>query len=237
MSNIALVLKTAEGNTIARYDLNTARVAQIDAVNGAYYQFTDAATGTGPVRIDTARSGDDLLISFDNSNGTDLIIKDYFARGEGALVGMQNNGELYRYPVIVTPEHVLAEHIETAPAYASGAEGAVAAGSSGGSSTLGVLGTIGAVGLVAGGIAIAAHNHDKHHKNDHHDNPPNPQPPTPQNPSNPGNTPTPPNQNPGNNTNPLFPPGPNNPNNPNPNNPNPQPNPTIQSWVECWYTT
>jgi len=77
----------------------------------------------------SARSGDDLLISFDNSNGTDLIIKDYFARGEGALVGMQNNGELYRYPVIVTPEHVLAEHIETAPAYASGAEGAGAAGS------------------------------------------------------------------------------------------------------------
>ena len=115
MSNIALVLKTAEGNTIARYDLNTARVEQIDAINGAYYQFTDTATGTGPVRIDTARSGDDLLISFDNSNGTDLIIKDYFARGEGALVGMQSNGELYRYPVIVTPEHVLAEHIETAP--------------------------------------------------------------------------------------------------------------------------
>ena len=88
MSNIALTLKTADGNTIAQYNLNTASVAQIDAVNGAYYQFTDATTGTGPVRIDTARSGDDLLISFDNSNGTDLIIKDYFARGEGALVGM-----------------------------------------------------------------------------------------------------------------------------------------------------
>ena len=61
MSNIALVLKPAEGNTIARYDLNTARVEQIDAVNGAYYQFTDAATGTGPVRIDTARSGDGMV--------------------------------------------------------------------------------------------------------------------------------------------------------------------------------
>ena len=63
MSNIALVLKTAGGHTIAHYDLNTARVEQIDAINGAYYQFTDTATGTGPVRIDTARSGDDLLIS------------------------------------------------------------------------------------------------------------------------------------------------------------------------------
>ena len=64
MARITLSLKNPAGDkTIAQYNLNTASVAQIDAVNGAYYQFTDAATGTGPVRIDPARSGDDLLIS------------------------------------------------------------------------------------------------------------------------------------------------------------------------------
>jgi len=86
MAQITLQLKDANGNTIASHNLSTANVQQIDAINGAYYQFTDSATGTGPVRIDTTRSGDDLLVSFDNSNGTDLIIKDYFARGEGALI-------------------------------------------------------------------------------------------------------------------------------------------------------
>jgi len=35
MSNIALTLKTDGGKTIAQYNLNTARVAQIDAANGA----------------------------------------------------------------------------------------------------------------------------------------------------------------------------------------------------------
>ena len=209
MASIALTLKNADEQTIAQYGLESGRFEQIEAINGAYYQFTDTATGTGPVRIDTARSGDDLLLSFNGSGSTDLVIKDYFALGEGALIGFQANGEIYHYPVITAPEHLLAETL---------------AAPSAGVATPAALGAVAAVAVVAGGIAIATHNHDKH--DNHRDNAL--QPHSPDTPDNTGNPPSPPNQNPGNNTNPLLPPGPNqpNPNNPNPNNPNPNnPNP------------
>ena len=49
---ITLALKDNAGNVIGQYNINNDNSAvHIPAVNGVYYQFTDLATGIGPVRI------------------------------------------------------------------------------------------------------------------------------------------------------------------------------------------
>jgi len=113
MAQYNLTLKDAAGNAIGQYNIETAGAAQhIQAVNGAYYQITDLATGIGPDSIITDRVGDDLLISFDRDQSADLVIENYFSQGQpGALVGLQENGGLFNYPVATMPEHVLAEQI------------------------------------------------------------------------------------------------------------------------------
>ena len=56
---IALEIHDTAGNTIAQYHLESAGGAQhIDAVSGAYYQFTDLTTGLGPEGLSTARAGE-----------------------------------------------------------------------------------------------------------------------------------------------------------------------------------
>jgi len=137
---ILLTLNDTAGNALGQYNINTAGSAlHIQAVDGAYYQFTDPMTGIGPEGIITEREGDNLLVSFDE--GTDLVIENYFAQNEpGALVGMQADGGLFSYPVATAPEHVLAEEI--AASQALGSEQPVWA----------PLGVLGAVGLVAAGI-------------------------------------------------------------------------------------
>jgi len=58
--SIALEIHDTAGNTIAQYHLESAGGAQhIDAVSGAYYQFTDLTTGLGPEGLSTARAGED----------------------------------------------------------------------------------------------------------------------------------------------------------------------------------
>ena len=109
---ILLTLNDTAGNALGQYSINTAGSAlHIQAVDGVYYQFTDTATGIGPEGLITERQGDNLLVSFDE--GTDLIIENYFApgQGQGALVGTQADGGLFSYPVAAAPEHVLAEEI------------------------------------------------------------------------------------------------------------------------------
>ena len=140
---ILLTLNDTAGNALGQYNINTAGSAlHIQAVDGAYYQFTDPMTGIGPEGIITEREGDNLLVSFDE--GTDLVIENYFAQNEpGALVGMQADGGLFSYPVATAPEHVLAE--ELAASQTLGSEQPVWA----------PLGVLGAVGLVAAGIGLA----------------------------------------------------------------------------------
>ena len=170
MAHITLALKTPTGDTLATHALDTTGAPQhIAAMNGAYYQFTDAASGLAPEGLFTKRQGDDLYITFDD--GTDLIIDHYFSQGQGALVGQQANGGLRNYPVAALGEHELAAEVAAAPA-ASAPDTAGKAG----------LAVLGGLALIGGGIAIAARDHDK----DHHDDNVAPQPqPEPQPGSNP----------------------------------------------------
>ena len=76
MARITLTLKNPAGDTLATHALDTSGAPQhIEAMHGAYYQFTDAASGNGPEQLITERKGDDLYIAFDD--GTDLIIDHY----------------------------------------------------------------------------------------------------------------------------------------------------------------
>ena len=213
MAQYNLTLKDAAGNAIGQYNIETAGAAQhIQATNGVYYQITDLATGIGPDSIITDRVGDDLLISFDRDQSADLVIENYYSQGgQGALVGLQENGGLFSYPVASVPEHVLAEEIAaTATLEADTA------------STITPLAVLGGVALVAGGIALA--NHDSG-KGSHtpESAPPVPEPPpfkpTPE-PEPKPNTPINPSPEPLPNPNPGAP-GPN----PSPSNPNPAPSP------------
>ena len=221
---ILLTLNDTAGNALGQYNINTAGSAlHIQAVDGAYYQFTDPMTGIGPEGIITEREGDNLLVSFDE--GTDLVIENYFAQNEpGALVGMQADGGLFSYPVATAPEHVLAE--ELAASQTLGSEQPVWA----------PLGVLGAVGLVAAGIGLAKDDSGKGWDSGNNggsgsgNNPspntpaPNPSPNNPSNPSNPGG-PNIPSPNPGNPGNPSTPtPTPN----PSPYPPAPSPNPVPQ---------
>ena len=67
----------------------------VEAVGGAYYQFSDEATGFAPPRLQTVREGDALRVSFDD--GPALVIGHYFSRGAGALIGLQEGGGMRRY--------------------------------------------------------------------------------------------------------------------------------------------
>ena len=228
MAHITLTLKNPAGDTFATHALDTSGAPQhVEAMHGAYYQFTDVASWIGPEQLVTERKGDDLYIAFDD--GTDLIIDHYFSQGQGALVGTQANGGLHNYPVAALSEHELAAEVAAAQAFAPNTVDKAG------------LAALGGLALVGGGIAIAAHNHDKHHHDNNvtlqpqpepqpNPNPqPNPQPiPDPQpNPQpipdpqpNPQPIPDPqPNPNPQPNPQPIPDPQP---------NPNPQPNPDPQ---------
>ena len=101
MAQFNLTLKDAAGNAVGQYNIETAGAAQhIQAVDGVYYQITDLATGIGPESIITDRVGDNLLVSFDRDQSADLVIENYFSQGgQGALVGLQENGGMQRYPL------------------------------------------------------------------------------------------------------------------------------------------
>ena len=206
MAQFNLTLKDAAGNAVGQYNIETAGAAQhIQAVDGVYYQITDLATGIGPESIITDRVGDNLLVSFDRDQSADLVIENYFSQGQpGALVGLQENGGLFNYPVATMPEHVLAEEIAAADTLNADT-----------SSTVTPLAILGGVALVAGGIALASHDSGKGGGNSPAPAPPVPEPPpfkpTPGHDTQPGNT-----------INPSPEPLPN----PNPGSPGPSPSPS-----------
>ena len=164
MARITLTLKDPAGDALATHTLGTSGTPpHIEAMRGAYYQFTDEASGLAPEELITTRKGDDLYISFDD--GTGLIIDHYFSQGQGALVGLQANGGLYNYPVAAMSEHELAAEIAAAQTFAPDTV-----------DTAG-LAALGGLALLGGGIALAKHNHDRHHRDDNTALQPVPMPP------------------------------------------------------------
>ena len=225
MAQITLTLKDAGGNALGQYHLDGAGSAQhIQAIDGAYYQFTDAATGLGPESLITDRVGNDLLVSFDRGQGAGLVIENYFSQGQGALVGVQANGGLFNYPVASAPEHVLAEELAAA-----------ATPSTDTPTTVAPLAVLGGLALIGGGIALANHDNDKGSTSGMGSLPelppfkPAPQPESPPNPINPTPQPlptpqpNPPGQNPASGTGGLLPPYTPNPNPSTPPGTNPTP--------------
>ena len=90
---ILLTLHRADGAVVAEYPVDGAGAAlHIAAEDGAYYQFTDLATGIGPENLTTARTGNDLLIHFDGDGQPDLVIDNYFTRSQDAPLGARENG-------------------------------------------------------------------------------------------------------------------------------------------------
>ena len=96
MACIILILKSRSGVTLDLFFIDTAAAPlYVEAVGGAYYQFSDEATGFAPPRLQTAREGDALRVSF--GDGPALVIGHYFSRGAGALIGLQEGGGMRRY--------------------------------------------------------------------------------------------------------------------------------------------
>ena len=158
---ITLILKDRRGNTLDLYELDPAAPLTLDAVAGAYYQFNDETTGFAPQNLHARRNGDALHISIDGHDA--LTIAHYYSRDAGALIGLQENGGMQRYPL--APAHTLASETATAAPAA----------------------ILGGVALIAGGAALTAHHHDRAPEAQ---NTPDPEPPTPPVPTPP--TPTPP---------------------------------------------
>ena len=86
MSNpITLILKDRRGNTLDLFDISDFTTPlTIDAVEGAYYQFNDEMTGLAPPIMRCTRVGEALH---------------YYSCHQGALIGLQENGRMQRYPL------------------------------------------------------------------------------------------------------------------------------------------
>ena len=229
MAAQTLILKDNAGNILGEFRLGSTGVpTQVEALEGVYYQLSDA-NGRAPASVSGERQGNDLLVTIDGSNS--LIIKNYYTNGQGALVGIQTDGTPYMYTITDnTPQHVLATEMassnlgqESIMATAASAGGH---GNSGASPAV-IGGIIGGLALIGGGIALASNHKNKDDDKPHDNNgvtPNNPEPapqpsPQPQKPQ-PDPNPQQPNPNPA--------PNPSNPYEPIPD-PDPTPNPNPPS--------
>ena len=234
MAAQTLILKDNAGNILGEFRLGSTGVpTQVEALEGVYYQLSDA-NGRAPTSVSGERQGNDLLVTIDGSNS--LIIKNYYTNGQGALVGIQTDGTPYMYTITDnTPQHVLATEMASSnPGQENIMATAASAGGHGnsGASPAVIGGIIGGLALIGGGIALASNHKNKDDDKPHDNNgvtpnnpepapQPSPQPQKPQpdpNPQQPNPNPAP---NPGNPYEPIPDPNPT----PNPNNPNPTPNP------------
>ena len=238
MAAQTLILRDNAGNILGEFRLgSTGAPTQVEALEGVYYQLSDA-NGRAPANVSGERQGNDLLVTIDGSNS--LIIKNYYTNGQGALVGIQTDGTPYMYTITDNaPQHVLATEMASSnPGQENIMATAASAGSHGnsGASPAVIGGIIGGLALIGGGIALASNHKSKDDDKPHDNNgvtpntpepapQPSPQPQKPQpdpNPQQPNPNPTPhPAPNPGNPYEPIPDPNPT----PNPNNPNPTPNP------------
>ena len=234
MAAQTLILKDNAGNILGEFRLGSTGVpTQVEALEGVYYQLSDAH-GRAPMSVSGERQGNDLLVTIDGSNS--LIIKNYYTNGQGALVGIQTDGTPYMYTITDnTPQHVLATEMASSnPGQENIMATAASAGGHGnsGASPAVIGGIISGLALIGGGIALASNHKNKDDDKPHDNNgvtpnnpepapQPSPQPQKPQpdpNPQQPNPNPAP---NPGNPYEPIPDPNPT----PNPNNPNPTPNP------------
>ncbi|WP_298047004.1 immunoglobulin-like domain-containing protein [uncultured Cardiobacterium sp.] len=225
MAAQTLILKDNAGNILGEFRLgSTGAPTQVEALEGVYYQLSDA-NGRAPASVSGERQGNDLLVTIDGSNS--LIIKNYYTNGQGALVGIQTDGTPYMYTITDnTPQHVLATEMASSnPGQENIMATAASAGGHGnsGASPAVIGGIIGGLALIGGGIALASNHKSKDDDKPHDNNgvtPNNPEPapqpsPQPQKPQ-PDPNPQQPNPNPA--------PNPSNPYEPIPD-PDPTPNP------------
>ena len=227
MAAQALILKDNAGNILGEFRLDSTGVpTQVEALEGVYYQLSDA-NGRAPASVSGERQGNDLLVTIDGSNS--LIIKNYYTNGQGALVGIQTDGTPYMYTITDnTPQHVLATEMASSnPGQENIMATAASVGGHGnsGASPAVIGGIIGGLALIGGGIALASNHKNKDDDKPHDNNgvtPNNPEPapqPSPQ-PQKPQPDPNPQQSNP----NPA--PNPSNPYEPIPDpDPTPDPNP------------
>ena len=227
MAAQTLILKDNAGNILGEFRLGSTGVpTQVEALEGVYYQLSDA-NGRAPASVSGERQGNDLLVTIDGSNS--LIIKNYYTNGQGALVGIQTDGTPYMYTITDnTPQHVLATEMASSnPGQENIMATAASAGGHGnsGASPAVIGGIIGGLALIGGGIALASNHKNKDDDKPHDNNgvtPNNPEPapqpsPQPQKPQ-PDPNPQQPNPNPA--------PNPGNPYEPIPDpDPTPDPNP------------
>ena len=229
MAAQTLILKDNAGNILGEFRLGSTGVpTQVEALEGVYYQLSDA-NGRAPASVSGERQGNDLLVTVDGSNS--LIIKNYYTNGQGALVGIQTDGTPYMYTITDnTPQHVLATEMASSnPGQENIMAAAASAGghSNSGASPAVIGGIIGGLALIGGGIALASNHKNKDDDKPHDNNgvtPNNPEPapqpgPQPQKPQ-PDPNPQQPNPNPA--------PNPSNPYEPIPD-PDPTPNPNPPS--------
>ena len=229
MAAQTLILKDNAGNILGEFRLGSTGVpTQVEALEGVYYQLSDA-NGRAPASVSGERQGNDLLVTIDGSNS--LIIKNYYTNGQGALVGIQTDGTPYMYTITDnTPQHVLATEMASSnPGQENIMATAASAGGHGnsGASPAVIGGIIGGLALIGGGIALASNHKNKDDDKPHDNNgvtPNNPEPapqpsPQPQKPQ-PDPNPQQPNPNPA--------PNPSNPYEPIPD-PDPTPNPNPPS--------
>ena len=227
MAAQTLILKDNAGNILGEFRLgSTGAPTQVEALEGVYYQLSDA-NGRAPASVSGERQGNDLLVTIDGSNS--MIIKNYYTNGQGALVGIQTDGTPYMYTITDnTPQHVLATEMASSnPGQENIMATAASAGGHGnsGASPAVIGGIIGGLSLIGGGIALASNHKNKDDDKPHDNNgvtPNNPEPapqpsPQPQKPQ-PDPNPQQPNPNPA--------PNPSNPYEPIPDpDPTPDPNP------------
>ena len=90
MSNpITLILKDRRGNTLEHFDFSVFTTPRtID---------TDEMTGLAPPIMRCTRVGEALHITF--GDNVRLVIAHYYSCHQGALIGLQENGRMQRYPL------------------------------------------------------------------------------------------------------------------------------------------
>ena len=163
MAAQALILKDNAGNILGEFRLGSTGVpTQVEALEGVYYQLSDA-NGRAPTSVSGERQGNDLLVTIDGSNS--LIIKNYYTNGQGALVGIQTDGTPYMYTITDnTPQHVLATEMASSNPGQENIMATVASagghGNSGASPAV-IGGIIGGLALIGGGIALASNHKNK----------------------------------------------------------------------------
>ncbi|WP_040630983.1 hypothetical protein, partial [Faucicola boevrei] len=97
MKNIIVKTNTAN-KTLAQKVLQSkdSLVDKIQAQSNVNYELIDQTTGLAPKKVIAKRTGDDLLLSFEDSKQIDLILENYYQHNANIL-GLAEDGSYYQY--------------------------------------------------------------------------------------------------------------------------------------------